>query len=188
MARGKYIARLDADDEWLGRNKLARQVEFLESHPDHVLLGTGAVVVDAQRREQFRFLEPTDDAAIRKRILGRICFQHGSVVMRAAAARAVGGYDERADCRHVEDFHLWLKLGTVGKLANLPIHGLRYAVSGSQISSVNRVEQLANFLAVAHEFRSEYPGHLRAAVRNRLRLVVYGHLRLDWLMRLAAGR
>ena len=145
-------------------------------------------MVDAQGRERFRFLEPTDDAAIRNRILGRICFQHGSVVMRAAAARAVGGYDERAECRHLEDFHVWLRLGTVGKLANLPIHGLRSAVSGTQISAVNRVEQLANFLAVAHEFRSEYPGHLRAAVRNRLRLVVYGHLRLDWLMRLTAGR
>jgi glycosyltransferase involved in cell wall biosynthesis len=33
LARGKYIAQLDGDDYWLGRDKLRRQVEYLARYP-----------------------------------------------------------------------------------------------------------------------------------------------------------
>lgn len=32
--RGKYLAMCDADDYWICRSKLARQVEYMESHPE----------------------------------------------------------------------------------------------------------------------------------------------------------
>lgn len=34
MARGKYMALCDADDYWHCRSKLARQVRYMESHPE----------------------------------------------------------------------------------------------------------------------------------------------------------
>lgn len=42
-AHGKYVARLDADDIAYPQ-RIARQVAFLESHPEIDLLGTGAMV------------------------------------------------------------------------------------------------------------------------------------------------
>lgn len=42
LAQGKYIARMDADDIAFP-DRLARQVEFLESHPEVDLVGTRAV-------------------------------------------------------------------------------------------------------------------------------------------------
>jgi glycosyltransferase involved in cell wall biosynthesis len=43
LARGKYLARMDADDVCYPE-RFERQVAFLESHPEVDLLGTGAMV------------------------------------------------------------------------------------------------------------------------------------------------
>src|SRR5688572_24039063 len=43
LARGQYIARMDADDVAYP-HRLERQVQFLEAHRDIDLLGTGAVI------------------------------------------------------------------------------------------------------------------------------------------------
>ena len=43
LARGRYIARMDADDVAYPQ-RLERQVSFLQEHPDIDLLGTGALV------------------------------------------------------------------------------------------------------------------------------------------------
>lgn len=45
-ARGRYIALLDGDDYWTSPHKLARQVTFLERHPECVMCFHNALVID----------------------------------------------------------------------------------------------------------------------------------------------
>lgn len=47
--RGDFVAWQDADD-WSYPDRLARQHEFLQAHPDVIAVGTGAAVVDAEER------------------------------------------------------------------------------------------------------------------------------------------
>ena len=49
LARGEYLARMDADD-LMHPDRLARQVEFLDRHPQACIVGTGAYVIDGAGR------------------------------------------------------------------------------------------------------------------------------------------
>lgn len=43
MAKGDYIAYLDADDYWMHPDKLQMQAEFLDENPDHSMCVTGYI-------------------------------------------------------------------------------------------------------------------------------------------------
>lgn len=173
-ARGEYIARIDDDDEWTDSSKLSRQAKYLDAHSDCVLVGTGTIVVDESGRELFRFLNPETDIRIRRRLLGKNCFTHSSVMFRKSVAMQFNGYDENKSARHVEDYDLWLKLGTKGKLANLPIHAVRFALRPGNISSKNKIEQFRKGLALARKYRRHYPNFLGAFTMGYARLILYG--------------
>ncbi len=63
-ARGRYVAYCDGDDRWSDARKLARQVEFLEAHPEHVLSFHRARVIDSDGmvRGEHHHPEPRDYA------------------------------------------------------------------------------------------------------------------------------
>ena len=186
MSEGKYIARIDDDDEWIDNNKLKNQVDFLELNQDHVLVGTGAVVVDENNKEIFRYLCPKEDNIIRKSILSKNCFLHPSVVFKKESFLAVGGYDESSDVRHIEDYDLWFKLGIVGKFANLNIYAVKLKNSGKQISFKNQRKQLNGYFLFIKKYKDSYPGYYYALVRAYLRLFLYGYLGLNFISKMTA--
>ena len=181
MAQGMYVARIDADDQWIDSEKLSRQVAFLDKHGDYALVGTGAVVTDEQGKELSRFLNPETDAQIRQRILGKNCFTHSSVLFRADAARELKGYDEKADVRHVEDYDLWLRMGRKRKFANLPLYGVSWTLLASGLGSQNKIEQFVNAFAVARRYRHAYPHAMAGQARHAARIALY------WLFSLVPG-
>ncbi len=183
-ARGKYIARIDDDDRWIDKYKLERQIEFLSKHPDYVLVGTGVIVVDERGRELFRFLNVAEDSNIRTTILSRNCFTHSSVVFRKDAVLERGGYDESEAVRHVEDYDLWLALGSRGKFSNLPRYGIAFTLRPDNISSRNKAKQFRKDIHVAHTWRHHYKNYPTAQLRNCARLILYGFFRMIPLTKL----
>jgi glycosyltransferase involved in cell wall biosynthesis len=141
-AAGEYVARMDADDVCLP-DRFARQVEFLDRNPDVMCVGTATDRIDARGRWIGRRVPPQDDAAIQQELLsGHNPIVHPSVLMRADAARAVGGY--AVDLMPAEDLDLWLRLGERGRLANLSEVLFRYRMHPDSVSERSQAAQLAN--------------------------------------------
>ncbi|MDI6820692.1 MAG: glycosyltransferase family 2 protein [Patescibacteria group bacterium] len=172
-AAGKYIARIDDDDEWMDKEKLQKQVDFLDRNTDYVLVGTGAVFTDEEGRELFRFVGSKTNLAIRKTMLSKNCFIHSSVLFRRDLVMRFGGYDESEEMKHVEDYNLWLKLGSVGKLANLPIYGVKFRVRKTSLSWKNKKEQFKKDLKLSKQFRKIYPGYIKGILIGYARIFFY---------------
>ncbi|MDQ5981776.1 MAG: hypothetical protein QG570_533 [Patescibacteria group bacterium] len=155
-SKGEYIARIDDDDRWTDINKLKNQVAFLEENKDYVLIGTGAILIDEEGKELSKFLMPQKDKDIRRKILSKNCFIHSSVLFRKEVALIVGGYDESGDTRHVEDYDLWLNLGTKGKFANLGSYSVSLMQREGTISNSNRINQAKRVLVLIRKFKNIY--------------------------------
>ena len=145
-ARAPYIARLDADDTWESPDKLAQQVEYLDRHPDCVVVGTWFTLVRPDG-STLSVQPPTEDRELRRNFLRHATLAHPTVVFRKSVYEAVGGYRERFDL--AEDFDLWFRMGRKGRLHVLPVVGLRYATGQGGRSDTRALRQCAAALMVA---------------------------------------
>ena len=172
-SHGDYIARIDDDDVWIDKDKLKKQIEFLDNNKDYVLVGTGVVVVDDDGKEKFRYLLPQKDIEIRNVILLKNCFVHSCVIFKKDAVLNFSGYSESIETKHIEDYDLWLKLGLVGKFANLPFYGTNFMIRKESVSSSNKLEQLKKDMVIIRKFGNNYPRYFKAFILGSLRLFFY---------------
>lgn len=131
VAKGSYIARIDADDVSM-QDRLSLQVEFLRRNSRVGLLGGAVELIDSRGRRFDRDGCPLDDWDIR-RALGRgCCFYHTAVMFRTDAWRVTGGY--RKAFLYAEDYDLWLRITERYQVANLSDVLAGYRVHGTQMS------------------------------------------------------
>lgn len=145
MARGKYIAHLDADDVSLP-DRLERQVKFLENHEDVGLLGGAFEGIDDQGRLICVERPPLDDESIRAQFRSFSApFLHSALMMRKQAYDAAGGY--RCQFLRSEDLDLSLRIMESWKTANLPEVVVRRRVHTKQVSFCYARQQIFSDLA-----------------------------------------
>jgi glycosyltransferase involved in cell wall biosynthesis len=125
-AKGKYIARFDADDICMSE-RLAKQYEVMQTHPEIVITGSDAVYLLETGEPLFRFYCNAYSNDVLVQMLPSQCpFIHSSVMYRKEAVRTLGGYNEKA--HNFEDHLLWMQLHTMGELHNLkePLVQIRF--------------------------------------------------------------
>lgn len=142
LARGEFIARMDADDV-AAPDRLKIQVEYLRAHPEVSLLGGAYELIDDAGRMLTTIVPPPDDATLQEHALsGRTPICHPLAMMRRDAVEKVGGYDDAFAV--AQDLDLWLKLGEVGKLACVPQVLLRYRQHEDSVSEKKQEQQVRN--------------------------------------------
>lgn len=109
------VARMDTDDICLPE-RFAKQMAYMDAHPDVALLGAAVIEFDEHGEERLKRL-PLGDDEIRHFARMKNPFNHMCVVFRKDKVIAAGSYQHHL---FMEDYNLWLRMMAEGyRVANL---------------------------------------------------------------------
>jgi glycosyltransferase involved in cell wall biosynthesis len=132
VAKGEWLAFLDADDVWLP-GKLSKQLEYVRD--------PSVAVVNC--RAKTKQGDPMPASISFDRLWEINDLITSSAIVRRSAFLEVGGFDPRPDLRSAEDYDLWLRLAARGwKIVNCPEDLVLYQPSAESLS--NRLEGFAS--------------------------------------------
>lgn len=137
LAKGDFIARLDADDI-AHPNRLSEQLSYLAGHPQVALVGSWADVLPSKEVWQ----TPTSPKQVEVELLFRNCLFHSTLMWRRDLELK---YDE--SFRYAQDYELTSRLvAENNQIAVIPQPLISYLTHDASISSKFNLEQyrLAN--------------------------------------------
>ena len=118
LSTGEYIARQDQDDV-AHPQRLAKQVEFLEAHPQCAMVGTWASIWTGESESSRVHRHPTDNLVLKFELLFDNPFVHSTILLRKSALAKVGLYSTN-ESRQPEDYELWSRIAREFEVANIP--------------------------------------------------------------------
>ena len=184
VSNSRYIAFLDADDEWLP-DKLKRQIEVLQNLPQTAMAYSDCLTSGSGPSDGSYFARTGIPAGgnIFDR-LARTCDIHTPTVMvRRECLNDVGLFNESLPVG--EDYNLWLRIASRWDVAVVPeALAIRHVTIGSLSLTTARDRALTAVIAAFEDVARTCPGlsrHQRDALRKGLakRCYAYGsHLLL----------
>lgn len=156
VARGEYVARLDADDISLP-GRLARQVAVLDARPEVALVSMNYERINAAGVVLGRSHRDHPPAVVEYLLnFSNSIGGHSQVMFRRRVVEAVGGYDE--SCAAALDSDLWTRIVRLGRIVVLPEIGMRYRIHPESVSMRARDTQIEVGKRVVQRTLSTYLG------------------------------
>ena len=153
MAKGRYIARMDSDDIALP-DRLQRQVDYLESHPDIDLCSCAMQLFGGSEGLWVRDADP-DKVKITALFFSPVL--HASSLWRCEAFESRSlRFDQRAV--PAEDYDLWCRALVAGlRLVNIPDALYRYRIREGQATADTSRTSPKEREVRAYYFRQAFP-------------------------------
>lgn len=133
LAKGTFIARMDADDVSVV-SRFEKQIEEFKKDEKLVICGS-FIKTFGNGAEQYISHMPVTNAQILASIFFTCPFAHPSVMIKKESLLQLNEF-YREDYKHSEDYDLWSRLVFVGNCKNIPEFLLNYRVHDKQVSTV----------------------------------------------------
>ncbi len=133
LSKGKYIARMDADDI-CNPNRFEEQISFLQNHIDIGVVGSEAIIFqgeykDCPKNKCGYFHKPKTDKEIKAKLFVDNPIIHPTVLIRKEILEKTNGYN--SNFYQVEDLALWIELSKNTKFYNIPNPLINYRITPS---------------------------------------------------------
>ena len=154
IAKGKYIARMDADDLSFPY-RLEYQINYLKKNPEIGVIGSDVIIIN----DKFNFNKNKKKYYNKKKSLINLflqnpethncslwyllfdnCFYHPTIMYKRSIINSVNGYQTKRS----EDLDLWTRLFNQTKFYNIKIPLLFYRKHSNQSSVDRRINEYDN--------------------------------------------
>ena len=146
LARGKYVARMDADDIAIS-TRFERQIQYLEDNPEVTMVGS---FIETIEPSPTIISYPTDAKAVAGELYFHCCIAHPTLMMRMKTIRSRGIFYPQVPS--AEDYGLYMSLMPGVKIENIPAVLLRYRLHAHQISTRFSAQQAKSSRMVRESF------------------------------------
>lgn len=178
IARGTYLAFLDADDGWR-EDFLEKMHSALAARPDAALAYCGWQNIGLPGARSNPFVPPDYENEGKAEALLYACrWPIHAVLVKRALVVEVGAFDETIHT--AEDYWLWLRIAPHNPIVRVPEVMSYYLHHGNQRSTAkNSLHKALDRWHIRRTFIKRYPEKVAHLGRRRLRELTLGRL-LDW--------
>lgn len=169
LSKGRFVAFLDSDDEWMPK-KLEMQLRVLQKEPDLGFVGCNITVFDNATGETLRTHEL--DRYVRndfvEEMLRLNVLTPSAVMVRREVLKDVGVFDTELNV--ADDLDMWLRISDKYRFGFVPEYLLRYCIHGGSMLGNLRVKEEAletERIFLKHRTRLlRYPSVYRSTLRR----------------------
>ena len=150
-AKGKYIARMDADDV-SNISRFESQIEYIEKY-NLDICGGHYLLIDDEGRINGLSVVPTSHKMCTLSLLFKVPFAHPSVMIRKRFLDENSLEYGQSSYKIAEDLDLWLRMHRCGaRFGNVDSVVLKYRMLGDSLSKVNNTLILKETKAMLRQF------------------------------------
>ena len=133
MARGKYFAFLDSDDEWLSE-KLSKQIKVLQyESPEVGAVYSNLCYMDENGKNTNKLRNPKKEGYIYEDLLGKnYVGPPSTLLIRKECFHRVGLFDDLLNAQ--EDWDMWIRIAKYYRFALIKIPLVKYRLHSNQLS------------------------------------------------------
>lgn len=142
LAKGEYIARMDADDISLPE-RFAVQVDYMDKHPEIIVCGSYRRAFGGENKDEMWNLPKTREEQQVQLFFFNCGVTHPTAMLRKSMLDKYQiSYNE--NYKKAQDYGLWVQCTRHAKMAMIPKVLLKYRKSEQQISRAGKTSQMEN--------------------------------------------